>query len=177
MLDLDASAAQLALTREERQRVAAALGREPSQVEWFAFDAQWSEHCSYKSSRAFLRRLPVTGEHVIVGVGEDAGVVRIGSHDGESYGIVIAHESHNHPSQVVPFEGAATGIGGIVRDVLCMGAHLIGPDVTELLPELTLAQMWELTPEEIARNVHSHPTLSEALGETAAGLEGHMIDL
>lgn len=116
----------VALSPEERERVARALGREPSTVEWFAFDAQWSEHCSYKSSRAFLRRLPTSGENVILGPGEDAGIVRLGTWRGESYGIVIAHESHNHPSQVVPFEGAATGIGGIVRDVLCMGARLIG---------------------------------------------------
>jgi phosphoribosylformylglycinamidine synthase II len=95
-------------------------------VEWYAFDAQWSEHCSYKSSRAFLRRLPATGERVILGPGEDAGVVRLGEHEGKRYAVVVAHESHNHPSQVVPFEGAATGIGGIVRDVLCMGARLIG---------------------------------------------------
>lgn len=116
----------IALSSEERERVVRTLGREPSTVEWFAFDAQWSEHCSYKSSRAFLRRLPTNSEHVILGPGEDAGIVRLGSFCGESYGIVIAHESHNHPSQVVPFEGAATGIGGIVRDVLCMGAQLIG---------------------------------------------------
>ncbi|MGH7660452.1 MAG: phosphoribosylformylglycinamidine synthase subunit PurL [Vulcanimicrobiaceae bacterium] len=116
----------VALSREERERVVRTLGREPSTVEWFAFDAQWSEHCSYKSSRAFLRRLPTSGEHVILGPGEDAGIVRLGSWQGESYGVVIAHESHNHPSQVVPYEGAATGIGGIVRDVLCMGARLIG---------------------------------------------------
>jgi phosphoribosylformylglycinamidine synthase len=116
----------LALTPDERERVRNGLGREPTTVEWFAFDAQWSEHCSYKSSRPFLRRLPTTGADVVVGVGEDAGVVRLGEHNGKSYAVVVAHESHNHPSQVVPFEGAATGIGGIVRDVLCMGAHLIG---------------------------------------------------
>ena len=116
----------MALSPDERERVKRGLGREPTSVEWFAFDAQWSEHCSYKSSRPFLRRLPTTGDAVVVGPGEDAGVVRLGEHEGKTYAIVVAHESHNHPSQVVPFEGAATGIGGIVRDVLCMGAHLIG---------------------------------------------------
>ncbi len=114
------------LRPDEIARIAAALGREPSTVELHAFDAQWSEHCSYKSSRRFLKRLPTTGDDVIVGVGEDAGVVYLGEHDGERYGIVVAHESHNHPSQIVPFEGAATGVGGIVRDVLCMGAQVIG---------------------------------------------------
>ncbi|MBV8424939.1 MAG: phosphoribosylformylglycinamidine synthase, partial [Candidatus Eremiobacteraeota bacterium] len=126
MLDVNQQPEQLALSRDERERVIRGLGREPTVVEWYAFDAQWSEHCSYKSSRPFLRRLPTSGEHVIIGPGEDAGVVRLGTHQGKSYAIVVAHESHNHPSQVVPFEGAATGIGGIVRDVLCMGATLIG---------------------------------------------------
>ncbi|HUA10295.1 MAG TPA: phosphoribosylformylglycinamidine synthase subunit PurL, partial [Candidatus Acidoferrales bacterium] len=125
MLDLDV-ASSLGLSSQERDRVVAGLGREPTEVEWFAFDAQWSEHCSYKSSRSFLRKLPTKGDAVIIGPGEDSGVVRLGEHAGETYGIVVAHESHNHPSQVVPFEGAATGIGGIVRDVLCMGARLIG---------------------------------------------------
>ena len=126
MLDVNEQPLQLALSPDERERVKRGLGREPSIVEWFAFDAQWSEHCSYKSSRPFLRRLPTTGDAVIIGPGEDSGVVRLGQHAGKTYAVVVAHESHNHPSQVVPFEGAATGIGGIVRDVLCMGAHLIG---------------------------------------------------
>jgi len=121
----EAKAAGLALRTEELRRIATELGRDPTLVEAHAFDAQWSEHCSYKSSRAFLGRLPTTGPDVLLGVGQDAGIVRLGEWNGETYGIVVAHESHNHPSQVVPFEGAATGIGGIVRDVLCMGAHLI----------------------------------------------------
>jgi phosphoribosylformylglycinamidine synthase II len=126
LLEVTPQSLQLALTPEECDRVVQGLGREPTPVEWFAFDAQWSEHCSYKSSRKFLRKLPTSSERVILGPGEDAGVVRLGEHNGETYAVVIAHESHNHPSQVVPFEGAATGVGGIVRDVLCMGAQLIG---------------------------------------------------
>jgi len=101
------------------------LGRQPSTVELHAFDAQWSEHCSYKSSRRHLKRLPTNGAGVVLGPGEDAGVLHLGVHNGERFAVVVAHESHNHPSQVVPFEGAATGIGGIVRDVLCMGAEVI----------------------------------------------------
>ncbi len=120
-----ARAAGIALAVDELRRIVAKLERDPTIVEAHAFDAQWSEHCSYKSSRAFLSRLPTTGDGVIVGVGEDAGIVRLGEWNGETYGIVLAHESHNHPSQVVPFEGAATGVGGIVRDVLCMGARVI----------------------------------------------------
>src|ERR1700684_2378358 len=116
----------VALSPDEIRRIGEHLGRVPTDTELFAFDAQWSEHCSYKSSREHLKKLPTEGPNVIVGVGEDAGIVRLGEWNGETYGIVVAHESHNHPSQVVPFEGAATGIGGIVRDVLCMGAEVIG---------------------------------------------------
>ncbi|HTW82475.1 MAG TPA: phosphoribosylformylglycinamidine synthase subunit PurL [Candidatus Sulfotelmatobacter sp.] len=118
--------AGVALSDDELRSIAEHLGRVPTVTELFAFDAQWSEHCSYKSSRGFLRKLPTDGPTVLLGVGEDAGIVRLGEWQGETYGIVMAHESHNHPSQVVPFEGAATGIGGIVRDVLCMGAEVIG---------------------------------------------------
>jgi phosphoribosylformylglycinamidine synthase len=115
----------IGLSDDEIRLIAERLGREPTLVELHAFDAQWSEHCSYKSSRVHLARLPTESPDVILGPGQDAGIVRLGEWEGETYGIVIAHESHNHPSQVVPFEGAATGVGGIVRDVLCMGARVI----------------------------------------------------
>ena len=115
----------LALTPSELRAIAARLGRDPTRAEAHAFATAWSEHCSYKSSRALLAALPTTGPDVLVGVGEDAGILRAGSTDGVEYGVVVAHESHNHPSQVVPFEGAATGIGGILRDVLCMGAKVV----------------------------------------------------
>ena len=116
----------VALSADEVRAIVAHLGRIPTDTELFAFDAQWSEHCSYKSSRHFLRRLPTDGPTVMQGPAEDAGILHLGTWEGERYGVVIAHESHNHPSQVVPFEGAATGVGGIVRDVLCMGAEVIG---------------------------------------------------
>ncbi|MBV8530752.1 MAG: phosphoribosylformylglycinamidine synthase subunit PurL [Candidatus Eremiobacteraeota bacterium] len=118
-------APNVALREDELQRIAQRLGRDPSTVELHAFDAQWSEHCSYKSSRHHLKRLPTSGASVVLGPGEDAGALHLGVHDGARYAVVVAHESHNHPSQIVPFEGAATGIGGIVRDVLCMGAEVI----------------------------------------------------
>ena len=118
-------APNVALRDDELQRIVQRLGREPSIVELHAFNAQWSEHCSYKSSRHHLQRLPTGGAGVILGPGEDAGALHLGAHGGDRFAIVVAHESHNHPSQVVPFEGAATGIGGIVRDVLCMGAEII----------------------------------------------------
>lgn len=125
--ELSAAASQvgLALSVAELRKIAEGLGREPSTVEIHAFDAQWSEHCSYKSSRHLLRSLPSKGPTVMLGPGQDAGILHLGEWNGERYGVVIAHESHNHPSQIVPFEGAATGVGGIVRDVLCMGATLI----------------------------------------------------
>ncbi len=116
----------VALSPDELRAIVAHLGRLPTETELFAFDAQWSEHCSYKSSRQHLRKLPVDGPTVMQGPAEDAGILHLGTWNGEAYGVVIAHESHNHPSQVVPFEGAATGVGGIVRDVLCMGAEIIG---------------------------------------------------
>jgi phosphoribosylformylglycinamidine synthase len=117
----------LRLSPEEAGRVAELLGRDPSRVEAVLFDTLWSEHCSYKSSRVVLKALlPTEAPHVILGPGEDAGIVYLTTYKGERYALVVGHESHNHPSQVVPFEGAATGIGGIVRDVYCMGADVVG---------------------------------------------------
>ena len=115
----------LALTPGELRAIAGKIGRNPTRAEAHAFAIQWSEHCSYKSSRALLRRLPTQSADVLVPVGEDAGILRLAEIDGVEYCVVVAHESHNHPSQVVPFEGAATGIGGILRDVLCMGAEIV----------------------------------------------------
>ncbi len=120
-----AAHAGLALRVDELRRIARRLERDPTMVEVRAFDAQWSEHCSYKSSRHHLRKLPVHGPTVMQGPAEDAGILHLGEWNGEKWGVAIAHESHNHPSQVVPFEGAATGVGGIVRDVLCMGAEVV----------------------------------------------------
>ncbi|MCD6219647.1 phosphoribosylformylglycinamidine synthase, partial [Candidatus Calescamantes bacterium] len=114
------------LTPQEVRRIADILGRDPSLVELHIFNVEWSEHCSYKSSKKILKKyLPTKGPNVILGPGEDAGIVYLTTWKGERYGLVIAHESHNHPSQVLPVEGAATGIGGIVRDVDCMGAEVI----------------------------------------------------
>ncbi len=116
----------LTLAPSEARKVADLLGRDPTLTEMTLFDTMWSEHCSYKSSRPHLKEhLPTTGDNVVVGPVEDAGVVDFGEIDGKKYGIIFAHESHNHPSQVMPVEGAATGIGGIVRDVYCMGGEVI----------------------------------------------------
>jgi phosphoribosylformylglycinamidine synthase len=116
----------LTLTVAEARRLLAAIGRDPTPVEARLFDILWSEHCSYKSSRPILKRFPTEGPEVLIGPGEDAGVVHLGVHQGERWALVVGHESHNHPSQVLPVEGAATGVGGIVRDVFCMGAEVVG---------------------------------------------------
>ena len=97
------------------------LGRAPSLAELILFSIQGSEHCSYKSSRKYLKEFVTEGPDVILGAKEDAGVVAVvADHSGERYGVAISHESHNHPSQIVPYEGAATGVGGNVRDVSCI---------------------------------------------------------
>jgi phosphoribosylformylglycinamidine synthase len=117
----------LSLKGNEITKLQGLLGRNPSLVELHIFNTMWSEHCSYKSSREVLKKyLPTKAKHVVLGPGEDAGIIRFYKKDGKQYCLVLAHESHNHPSQILPVEGAATGIGGIVRDVYCMGADVIG---------------------------------------------------
>lgn len=102
------------------------LKRPPTLAECILWSIQGSEHCSYKSSRKHLKQFVTAGPHVILGAKEDAGIVAVATdQQGLRYGIVVSHESHNHPSQIVPYEGAATGVGGNVRDVCCMGAEVI----------------------------------------------------
>ena len=111
--------AEHGLTPDEYDRLVDGIGREPNLLELGIFSVMWSEHCSYKSSRRHLAKLPTTGERVIHGPGENAGVVDIG--DGDV--VVFKMESHNHPSFIEPYQGAATGVGGIMRDVFTMGAR------------------------------------------------------
>jgi phosphoribosylformylglycinamidine synthase subunit PurL len=113
--------AEHGLSPEEYERVLHAMGREPNLTELGIFSVMWSEHCSYKSSRLHLKKLPTTGKQVICGPGENAGVVDIG--DGQA--AIFKMESHNHPSYIEPYQGAATGVGGILRDVFTMGARPI----------------------------------------------------
>ena len=112
---------QHGLTEDEYRRIVGHLGRDPNLVELGIFSAMWSEHCSYKSSRRFLKHLPTKGPRVLQGPGENAGVVDVGA------GLAVAFkmESHNHPSYIEPYQGAATGVGGILRDVFTMGARPI----------------------------------------------------
>jgi phosphoribosylformylglycinamidine synthase len=111
--------AQHNLTADEYERIISILGREPNLTELGIFSVMWSEHCSYKSSRVHLKRLPTRGARVIVPPGENAGVVDIG----DDWCVAFKVESHNHPSFIEPFQGAATGVGGILRDVFTMGAR------------------------------------------------------
>ncbi|HOU93784.1 MAG TPA: AIR synthase related protein, partial [Polyangiaceae bacterium] len=114
-------AVALGLTRDEYALVCEKLGREPVEVGLAMFSLLWSEHCAYKHSKKLLRTLPTEGPSVVMGPGENAGAVDVGD------GLTIAFkvESHNHPSAVEPFQGAATGVGGILRDIFAIGARPI----------------------------------------------------
>ncbi|MGZ5335113.1 MAG: phosphoribosylformylglycinamidine synthase subunit PurL [Solirubrobacterales bacterium] len=114
-------AVELGLTEAEYERIVELIGRPPNQVELAMFSLLWSEHCAYKHSRKLLRRLPTEGKRVVMGPGENAGAVDIGA----GHAIAFKVESHNHPSAVEPFQGAATGVGGILRDVFAIGARPI----------------------------------------------------
>ncbi|MFB6217586.1 MAG: AIR synthase related protein, partial [Halobacteriaceae archaeon] len=111
----------MALADADRGLVTDELGREPTPTEAALFENLWSEHCAYRSSRPLLSAFDTTGEQVVVGPGDDAAVVAV---DEETY-LAFGIESHNHPSYVDPYDGAATGVGGIVRDILSMGAYPI----------------------------------------------------
>ena len=111
---------QHGLTPEEFEQIKNILGREPNFTELGIFSVMWSEHCSYKNSRKELKKLPTTGTNILVKAGEEnAGVVDIG----DGWAVAFKIESHNHPSAIEPFQGAATGVGGIIRDIFTMGAR------------------------------------------------------
>src|SRR5579875_4033640 len=109
------------LREDEYKRIVEELGREPNITEIGIFAAMWSEHCSYKSSKVHLKKLPTHGERVVQGPGENAGIVDIGN----DICVAFKMESHNHPSFIEPYQGAATGVGGILRDIFTMGARPI----------------------------------------------------
>src|SRR4051812_18205267 len=109
------------LTADEYARIVETLGRTPTLTELGIYSVMWSEHCSYKSSRVHLKTLPTTGRRVLQGPGENAGAVDIG----DGLAAVFKIESHNHPSFIEPYQGAATGVGGIIRDIFTMGARPI----------------------------------------------------
>ena len=144
-------AAEHGLTRDEYVRIQKTLGRDPNITELGIFSVMYSEHCSYKSSRVHLKRLPTRGTRVVQGPGENAGVVDIG----DGLVAVFKIESHNHPSFVEPFQGAATGVGGILRDIFTMGARPIAVlDSLRFGPISAGPGAGNASPEEIARNRH-----------------------
>jgi phosphoribosylformylglycinamidine synthase subunit PurL len=137
---------QLGLTDDEAALIPALLGREPTDPELVMFSLMWSEHCSYKHSKPLLRGFPTTGARVLQGPGENAGVVDVG----EGIAVALKIESHNHPSAVEPFEGAATGVGGIVRDIIAMGARPIALLDSLRFGELTSARSRHLFTRSVA---------------------------
>ncbi len=144
------------LKPEEYERVKAHMGREPNLVELGIFSVMWSEHCSYKSSRRHLKKLPTSAPWVVQGPGENAGVIDIGTDkDGVALVAVFKMESHNHPSFIEPYQGAATGVGGIMRDVFTMGARPV-------------ANMNALRFGDMA-----HPKTRHLVGGVVAGIGGY----
>src|SRR6516162_3162794 len=131
---------QHGLTREECDRILKFMGREPNLTELGIFSVMWSEHCSYKSSRVHLKTLPTGGPQVLQGPGENAGAVDIGG----GLAAVFKIESHNHPSFIEPYQGAATGVGGIIRDIFTMGARPIALLNSLRFGELAQPGTWRL---------------------------------
>jgi phosphoribosylformylglycinamidine synthase len=139
---------QHGITPEEYERITAALGRTPSLTELGIYSVMWSEHCSYKSSRVHLRRLPTKSDRVVQGPGENAGIIDVG----DGWACAFKIESHNHPSYIEPFQGAATGVGGILRDIFTMGARPLA-----VMDSLRFGPITEDkdTPQEIVHKNHS----------------------
>jgi phosphoribosylformylglycinamidine synthase len=150
-VEADQPWAALGLKADEYQRIREILGRRPTSSELAMYSVMWSEHCSYKSSKVHLRQFgekttDAMREKLLVGIGENAGVVDIGA----GWAVTFKVESHNHPSYIEPYQGAATGVGGIVRDIMSMGARPIAvmdplrfgaidhPDTRRVMPELLL---------------------------------------
>lgn len=142
---------EMGLTEEEYANIKEIMGREPNYLETGMFAVMWSEHCGYKTSRPLLKTFPTTGPQVILGPGENAGVVDIG--DGQA--LVFKMESHNHPSAIEPYQGAATGVGGIVRDIFTMGARPIAS-----LNSLRFGNL-------------NHPRVRELFSGVVAGIAGY----
>ncbi|MBF0813186.1 phosphoribosylformylglycinamidine synthase subunit PurL [Staphylococcus saprophyticus] len=134
----------MGLSETEYEKVCEILGKEPNFTEIGIFSVMWSEHCSYKHSKPFLTQFPTSGEHVLMGPGEGAGVVNIG----DNQAVVFKVESHNHPSAVEPYQGAATGVGGIIRDIVSIGARPIN-----LLNSLRFGELTEKQNRRLLRGV------------------------
>ena len=134
------------LSAEEYQRILKWLGREPTLTELGIFSVMWSEHCSYKSSRVHLKRLPTYSRRVVQGPGENAGIIDIG----DGWACAFKIESHNHPSFIEPFQGAATGVGGILRDIFTMGARPVA-----IMDSLRFGPITNGAPQTVIHHNHS----------------------
>src|SRR5579884_1680725 len=139
---------QHGLTPDEYEKIVAALGRTPSLTELGIYSVMWSEHCSYKSSRVHLKRLPTKSDRVVQGPGENAGIIDVG----DGWACAFKIESHNHPSYIEPYQGAATGVGGILRDIFTMGARPLA-----VMDSLRFGPITEegKTPREVLHKNHS----------------------
>jgi len=154
--------AQHSITADEYSRILAALGRVPSLTELGIYSVMWSEHCSYKSSRVHLKRLPTQSDRVVQGPGENAGIIDVG----DGWACAFKIESHNHPSYIEPFQGAATGVGGILRDIFTMGARpLAVMDSLRFGPIVPEAGVAGAEPETVRRN---HAIVEGVVGGIAA---------
>ena len=151
--------AQHSITAEEYQRILTALGRVPSLTELGIYSVMWSEHCSYKSSRVHLKRLPTRSDRVVQGPGENAGIIDVG----DGWACAFKIESHNHPSYIEPYQGAATGVGGILRDIFTMGARPLA-----VMDSLRFGPIAEDAPEE-QKIIHKNHTILEGVVSGIAG--------
>src|SRR5690242_9069574 len=148
------------LTPEEYEKIKQLLGgREPTITELGIFSVMWSEHCSYKSSRVHLKRLPTRSRRVLQGPGENAGIIDIG----DGWACAFKIESHNHPSFIEPFQGAATGVGGILRDIFTMGARPVAVMDSLRFGPISMPEQSELRSEagEGTRSTQALPTRAE----------------
>ncbi len=154
--------AQHSITPEEYQRILKALGRSPSLTELGIYSVMWSEHCSYKSSKIHLKRLPTKSERVVQGPGENAGIIDIG----DGWACAFKIESHNHPSYIEPFQGAATGVGGILRDIFTMGARPLA-----LMDSLRFGPIRENQRDDLqtSRLIHKNQAVMEGVVSGIAG--------
>ena len=154
--------AQHGITAEEYDRILKTLGRTPSLTELGIYSVMWSEHCSYKSSRVHLKRLPTKSDRVVQGPGENAGIIDVG----DGWACAFKIESHNHPSYIEPFQGAATGVGGILRDIFTMGARPLA-----VMDSLRFGRVSELPgmSEEDRRLTHKNHTIVEGVVSGIAG--------
>src|SRR3954464_3991115 len=151
--------AEHGLTQQEYEKITASLGRTPTLTELGIFSVMWSEHCSYKSSRVHLRRLPTRSRRVLQGPGENAGIVDIG----DGWACAFKIESHNHPSFIEPFQGATTGVGGILRDIFTMGARPVA-----VMDSLRFGPI--SSPSHVAGGVHAGSAEHHSAGQPRAAV-------